>query len=290
MRVTYHVSFYVRDGEWVRARKLFTALGRGDLARGPPERYGHDLSFEDDAAYERFLDTARVHGFSSQSFGMRREAQYSARELLSAPLLYMVSRAAHPVDGGPAPGMKYDLSEACRLCGTGARQLSGLLVRSTQLPRVAVTETKDGEWLVDHTLATELRASLRGIELRAVADRETGDATGWTQLVPQTEFPPFGPGTEGFVRERPCELCGRDGYFNDPRTPPQIHYLPGACEGVPDVVATYERFGNGGLRPELADCHFAAPLTLISPRLFRRLRMRRIRGLKFHPVVCEPQA
>ena len=70
---------------------------------------------------------------------------------------------AHP---GPRCGTRYDLSNACPLCGTGAIQVSPLFLNPAGVPgKGHIFQTVDHEKLVSLQLAQALaQAGIRGVE------------------------------------------------------------------------------------------------------------------------------
>lgn len=62
--------------------------------------------------------------------------------------------------GGPACGTRYDLSETCSRCGTGARQISGLWLKPSDVPEQGhMFATLHGEILISRDLAQLLRSA-----------------------------------------------------------------------------------------------------------------------------------
>jgi hypothetical protein len=123
-----------------------------------------------------------------------------------------------------------------------------------------------------------------------VVDRD-GRPLPFEQLLAQGTLPPFGAETTGFVRERPCPVCNRDGYFGVPNVPLRLAY-PSLPAGLldKDVLATFERFGNSRLRTPLRDSVFAAPVYVISGRMADALRSAGVRSGEVEPVLLGASA
>jgi hypothetical protein len=187
--------------------------------------------------------------------------------------------------GGPTFGTQYDLGPACELCGTGAVQVGPLILDPSDTPRnTEIFATLDHEILVSASVADALEdAAFDGMELRQVVARDGGDL-GWFQIVARREMPSWAAATTGFLRERPCTRCNRDGYFNTVTAPLQIRYDQETLARAPDVTWTYERFGNSVLRDEFAESHFAAPRTLVAPRVLDAIGERAARRCACTPV------
>ncbi len=105
------------------------------------------------------------------------------------------------------------------------------------------------------------------------------------QLVPEAVLPRFSVAQTGFVRERPCPNCDRDGYFGIPgvSAPLTYEHLPPAMLEH-DLLATFERFGNSRLRTPFRDSVFAAPLYVAGARLAEALRAARVRTVELESV------
>jgi hypothetical protein len=56
---------------------------------------------------------------------------------------------------------------------------------------------------------------------------------------------------------------------------------------LPDVVCTYERFGNSVLREPFNDSHLAQPLLVVKRSVFELFEKEGVRGAEFIPVNLE---
>jgi hypothetical protein len=181
-------------------------------------------------------------------------------------LLRLLVRKGIDVTGGVSAGTPYSFEGACRTCGTGASQAGPLHLPRFKAPKADLFATLDSEILVTPRLADRLRTA--GVDSLGPVVAKDGRALPFEQLLPQGTLPPFGAETTGFVRERPCPVCRRDGYFGIPNVPLCLTYpsLPADLRDK-DVLATFERFGNSRLRTPLRDSVFAAPVYVISGRV-----------------------
>jgi len=241
--------------------------------------------WEDDPGLSRLREALADLGIDNVE---RRELVFMDEELRAAPLLRMLVRRAPRGLGGPAHGTEYDLSAACPCCGTGAVQVSPLVVRRSDVPgRGGVVETAHGEIVVSVETAEAFR-DVSGVELRPLRAVRSREELFWLQVIAETELPPWSGGTTGGARERPCQTCGRDGYFDSLEQPLRLAYDAREVDpgSLPDVVRTYECFGNSVLRRESpSDSRFAQPLTLVKPRVRDRLIRAGARNLAFEPVM-----
>ena len=150
-----------------------------------------------------------------------------------------------------------------------------------------IFQTYHWETVVDAHLAEALRSEeLTGLELRQVRASTDGRLLPWFQIITAHEMPPMAPETTGIERERQCPRCHRDGHFHSNRVPIEIRYHldESTRETLPDVVHTYECFGNSVLKEPFAKSHLAQPLVLVKPRVMDSLRAQKVRRLRYDPV------
>jgi len=272
-------------GQESAARRLFERIGRGDLVR-PSYPVPYSFALASEAEIEALVQAWKALGLGTPEPFVRWDRAYSEAELLAAPLLHLVVTRPEKGSGGPKYGTEYDLSAACSTCGSGARQTSRLAVKPGELAKDgSIAQTLTREILVSEELARRLEgAGVSGVELRPVESIQPGRSSPWIQLLASTTMPPFSPETEGIVRERPCEVCGRDGHFQTAKRPERIRYRAADVDvdALPDIVRTWELFGNSVLRQPLSASHFAYPLILVKPRVYRLLND--VKGTAFVPV------
>jgi hypothetical protein len=204
-------------------------------------------------------------------------------------LLRLVVRKGVDVTGGVSAGTAYSFEGACPTCGTGASQVGPLHLPGFKVPRADLFSTLDSEILVTPRLADRLRTA--GVRSLGSVMGTDGRPLPFEQLLPEGTLPPFGAETTGFVRERSCPVCGRDGYFGVPNVPLRLAYssLPAALLDK-DVLATFERFGNSRLRTPLRDSVFAAPVYVIGGRVADALRAAGVRSAEVEPVRLDASA
>ncbi|HEY8147399.1 MAG TPA: hypothetical protein VIK51_00605 [Vicinamibacteria bacterium] len=204
-------------------------------------------------------------------------------------LLRLVVRKGVDVTGGVSAGTAYSFESACPTCGTGASQIGPLHLPRFKVPKADLFSTLDSEIIVTPKLAEHLRAAdVRSLGPVVGTD---GHPLPFEQLLPQATLPRFGEETTGFVRERPCPVCGRDGYFGVPNVPLRLVYPSLPAELLDkDVLATFERFGNSRLRTPLRDSVFAAPVYVIGGRVADALRAAGVRSAEVEPVRLEASA
>jgi len=179
---------------------------------------------------------------------------------------------------GPKDGGKYDLTNACSVCGTGARRVEPIRLPAAKL-KDGVSVTLKFEVVIPLRLVSALRALAPNC-LREIHDAKSGDPLPFFELIGERVLPRFDAATTGFAKERPCSACQRDGFFNRAHVPLQLVY-PGPMPAF-SVAETYERFGNSRLMPNFSESLFAVPYLVVSEAVADVLRGER--GVEFVPV------
>lgn len=219
------------------------------------------------------------------------EDRYTEEELDSARLLVMHPNRECEIDGGVAWGMTYDLSGACPACGTGGRQTSAVFVDGEQLAELE-GHRAGATWfyhlLVDDALAHELeQIGATGLSFRSVyavmKDRRQVRLR-WKQLCAERVLPPMSPATTGLVRDRACEVCHRNGYFQTRTLPTRVVYRAEDLRDAQDVNLSWENLGFAVLEPELRDSLLSSPWTLVTPRVRRVFRDAGITSFVWLPI------
>lgn len=287
MRTKVVVSFNTRDHPWREVRKIFSEAGCEQLLRAGPAVFNYYVAtfWKED---QRLARLRELLSRANISWLERMEHVFTGSELESAPLLWLIVRTAPRGFGGPTYSTEYDLSDACPRCGSGARQVSPLRLRASEIPqRGQIFQTLSGELLVSPALGSTLEeAEISGLELRETQAAGSLTPLPWLQVFPQLELPRMAPVSKGILRDNPCPECDRDGHFHSGFQPVEIFYDARTVEveALPDIVHTYERFGNSVLRQPRSDSNFGPPLVLAKPKFFQVFRSNRVRGVQFLPV------
>ena len=201
---------------------------------------------------------------------------FTEEELNNARLLIMHPNRQCEIDGGVEWGMSYDFSGACPACGTGGSQTSAVFVDGehvSDLEGQRAGATYFFHLLVDEGLAEELEQSgVRGLSFRsvyAVHKNKRQVKLRWKQLLATHVLPPMSPKTSGLVRDRACEACGRNGYFQTGKEPTRIVYRGSELREALDVNHTWENLGFAVLEPKLKDSLLSYPWTVVTPKVRR---------------------
>jgi hypothetical protein len=223
--------------------------------------------------------------------------RYTEEELDSARLLIMYPNLVSPkICAGVEYGMTFDLSGACPACGTGGRQTSALFMDGeelTQLEGHRVVGTIFYYILVDEGLEESLlRSGATGLVFRSVyalmPDKRQIKLR-WRQLCANRTLPPMSPRTTGLIRDRACEVCRRNGYFQTGEEPTRIVYRASNLVGADDVNMSWENLGYAILEPELRDSLLSYPWTLVTPKVRRVFLDAGVTELDWFPIRVEDE-
>jgi len=279
------IGFNVRDLPYEAVKDLFRRAGRPDLVTAGEDTEGFYMAdfWDDPSELGTFRSELKGAGLS---WFERIEHIYSDDELTGFPLLSVIVTTAERGDGGAAYGTEYDLSQACTACGAGAVQISPLRLAKSEAPRRGdIFQTHSYEVLVSQRLTDRLLAeNVTGIEFRQAIAAVIDEPLPWFQLIPDRQLPPMHDSTKGIVRDAPCQVCGRGGYFYESYPTEIIYEWEKSYDPVPDFARTCELFGIGKLRQPLSETRFSHPRILVSPRVFKTLRSASTRGVLFDPV------
>lgn len=287
MKTRITLLIYPQAGQDVLVRKLLEDSGCHDVVAAGPSLIGsYAVKFNESDPKLHHLREGLLHADITRT--EKREHIFSKTELQTAPLLWLTLRTAERGYPSPKYGTEYDLSYACPLCGTGAIQTSPLRLNPSEIPKKGdIFQLIDHEKLVYLELAHALKdAEISGLELRPAQSYKDKIDLPWVQLLAHVQLPPMAPTSTGVLREDPCPLCGRDGYFASAHEPMEIEYSSNlaSVDALPDVVSTYECFGNSRLREPITDSYFALPLMLVKPKVYNIFQQQKVHGLDFLPV------
>jgi hypothetical protein len=222
------------------------------------------------------------------------EDRYTEEELDSARLLIMHPNRECEIDGGVEWGITYDLAGACPACGTGGRQTSAVFVDGEHVADLEghrAGATYFFHLLVDEGLAAELLTiGATGLSFRSVyavmPDRRQVKLR-WKQLCAARTLPPASSRTTGLVRDRACDVCGRNGYFQTREQPTRLVYRASDLRGIDDVNMSWENLGFAVLKPDFRESLLSYPWTLVTPKVRRVFRDAGITSFEWLPVRVE---
>jgi hypothetical protein len=182
----------------------------------------------------------------------------------------LIIRNQLPLFCGPKDGGKYDLGDACPVCGTGARRIDPIKLPLSRL-KDRVSITLKHEVVIPPRLVSAIR-EIAPQCLREIYNEKTGTPTAFFQLVPETILPPWGNATTGWNTSKldpPCPICKRDGFFNIPKVSLNLSYDKPILAF--SMAATWEHFGKSRLSPDFNKSLFAVPLLIINESIKKAL-------------------
>ncbi len=219
---------------------------------------------------------------------------YTEEELDSARLLLMQPNREIELFGGVEYGTTYDLSGACPACGTGGKQTSTLFVDAETLGELEgkrAGSTIFFHIVVDPGFEAELvRIGATGISFRdiyAVTRDKRQFKIPFRQLCAARTLPPMSPSTTGLVRDKVCEVCGRNGYFETGAEPTRVVYRASDLRDADDVNMSWENIGYAELEPELKDSLLSYPWMVVTPKVRRVFRDAGVTCFDWIPVRVE---
>ena len=249
------------------------------------------IELPDEEAAQRLLFAAKANGLERPL--MRRYIDPTAKELATAPLLFLRALGPGTDRRHPREGTSYDESRACPECGAGLVQTSPFRVRKTELPKSYLATGIADDLLLHESVAGIIEsAGLRGMTLRPVLD-PAGAPVPWFQVVVETTMPPMLLSARGMIRgrsgeERPCARCGRDGWFTTGEDPFLPSYPRSALETMPDAAWAYELFSTGAWKtPIHGKRSLASRVLIVTPRVYAALKPLKLRGVRWSPVRVE---
>jgi len=194
----------------------------------------------------------------------------------------------------------YNLDNACKRCGTGARLIDNLISKGLSSIKTHFFATLSGDFLISNELYKFLID--KGIKLKSlkkVVDSKRKETT-FYHLYTEISFPKSLPSSEGLVTERQCQVCKRNGYFNDVK-------IGDYKKGIPTVIVplkliyqginkdflesserfnTWEHFGLSNLKAEgMKVVRYARPMLIVSERIKLAFEEYKVKDAKFAEII-----
>lgn len=124
----------------------------------------------------------------------------------------------------------YDLSEACKNCGTGARLVNSLITKGISAIKKPFFMTLSGDFLVSEELYKFLLSKdIRINKLQKVTDSKKNKLP-FYHLYTEIDFPKSLPTSKGLITERQCSVCKKNGYYCDA-------IIGDPLNGIPTILA-----------------------------------------------------
>ncbi len=252
-----------------------------------PEESAEIKLFEGDERIAKVLALLNEYGEQADVTTYRI---YSEKDRQDARLLWMSPGETHGIARASELGTKYDMTNACPHCGTGAKQTWFLRVRRNDLRLIRnhrAIMSYDHNILVDEYIRQKLiDAGITGISFAEVHARE--DRTEWkaierNQLLIEHTMPPIRAEFPADDEKALCTVCRRGGRWTMPDEP----YCEEDLVGMKDFNLTWEWFDayyfNGNPRESM----FSHPYVLVTPKVMNIFREMKVKSFKWTPVGLE---
>lgn len=221
---------------------------------------------------------------------VNRWDRFTDAELDAAPLLLIDWKPDVRIFGGPRMGTRYDVTDACKVCGAGARQTSALLIDGEELSTLEgrrAASTPYSDLIVEERLVGQLASSgITGLSFRGVFaafENQVRLQLPWRQLCADKTLPPMSPRSTGIIRHKHC-VCGRSGVTATHEQPTRLVYRAADLADMQDVNLTWEWFGEPRFNGDVSDALFPYPWFLVTPKVWRIFRDAGVTGFDWLPI------
>ncbi len=279
-----------------------------DVAKVEEYKYGKgkvglDVEIKLDDGDERIAKVCALLTQHGEHHSTRREDIYTEEELQNAPLLELggggdYDNVAH---AGPHYGTTYDVTNACKQCGTGVRQTSGVIIRGEDERRIEKTRvafTTHGGFLVHDVDGEKLvNAKFTGFNLwpiQSLQKNGTKVELRREQVLIENVMPPMAPSAI-LDRREVCPVCKKGRFNHLPFDPTRFVYRAEDLKNIQDFNLTWECFGSYAKSLEQAlESYWPRPSILVTPRVMNFFRgktkkEKKYEGVSFTPVWIEGQ-
>ena len=235
--------------------------------------------------------------------GLRREDIYTEEDLQNAPLLEFGAGGDYDnvALAGPHYGTTYDVTNACKQCGTGVRQTSGIIIRGEDERRIEKTRvafSTHGGFLVHDVDGEKLvNAKFTGFNLwpiQSLQKNGTKVELRREQVLIENVMPPMAPSAI-LDRREVCPACKKGRFNHLPFDPTRFVYRAEDLKNIQDFNLTWECFGSSAKTPEEAfSGNWPTPSILVTPKVMNFFRGKTKKekkhdGCSFTPVWIEGQ-
>lgn len=215
-------------------------------------------------------------------FGWKIRREYTAAELAAADVLQL-RPTTYFEPAGEECGTQYDELSACTQCGSGATQLTPLVLDVKRIPKGRdFAETIGREVVVSRRACVLFRnASITGAALVPVRTRRGDISDEWYQLMPRDASAIIVPPTVVGIDPVDADHAGRERCPNGDLLGLNLLSevsIRADSRGMSDVVASRQFIGvrRGLLRPER--------VIMVSPKVWRLAVDNRLKGCEFEVV------
>jgi hypothetical protein len=228
------------------------------------------------------------------SYLLGRNDVFTEEESQNARLLRMSRDVNVNIFSGPRLGTKYDMVEACTVCGTGARQISPLYVNVDDFSKIRKHRAIGSYYrdiLVDGGIAKKLIDDrVSGIsfgEVYAHQKNKKRDLVAREQVIVSHTMPPLSPKSTVVNRDDMCPCCRRGGLNSTMGVPFRLAYRAQDLTDIQDFNLSWEWFGPYAFGGHVDQALFASPEVLVTPKVMNIFRDAGVKTFSWTPVFID---
>lgn len=244
---------------------------------------------ETDERVAKVLALLQQHGVEVESYLF---TEYSEEDRQNARLLWMWPDANVHAHAGHSLGTKYDLTNACPNCHTGAVQTSPLYVNDRALKSIRshrALMASSGDIILDGGMRKKLTdAEITGIsfgDVRVRHENKKWSEVARDQILIEHILPPTQEELKPEDEKGLCKVCRRGGRRITPETP----YREEELVDAKDFNLTWEWFGEFGPPDEMHYERRSKPYTCVTPKVMNIFREAGVKAFRWIPVNVAPQ-
>jgi len=216
---------------------------------------------------------------------------------------YIIQYTNRPLgESGEPCKSEYDFSNACNTCGTGAVLAGNLRVKGFSKIKKDFIETLDGDYIISKRLYGKIRDSYKDFTLLNVIDMRNKVLVDYYHLTSKIVLPRFQQKSNGFVIEKQCHDCKRNGFFNHaiigdikkniPTIVSPLNFIYKKCDFVSIANSMIlETWECAGLSNKIAKGNFviryARPWIMINQQLKDLFDQEKISNIDYESVLIE---
>ena len=217
-------------------------------------------------------------------------------------LYYRISYKNRPIgESGESCKSKYDLTQACKECGTGATLIGHLRVKGLSKVNKYFLETVDGDYLISKNLYIQIKSSFPQFKLLQVIDSRN-NFLDYYHLTGNVTLPKFKKDSSGYIIDRQCQTCKRNGYFTDAEIgdykknmPTVVHpyilrYDIADFENIKNeyILNTWECFGlSNKTKNGIHVIRYARPITIVNEDVKNIFDNVKVKGIEYEQIIFE---
>lgn len=215
---------------------------------------------------------------------------------------FIISYKKRPLgESGESCKSDYDLSSACINCGTGAKLTGNLKVKGFSNIRKDFFETLDGDYIISTRLYKLIHEDFNDFKLMRVIDSKN-NSLDFYHFDNRVILPRINKGSTGFVIDRQCQTCKRNGYFThaeignlEKNIPTIIHpyifkYDKNDLEKYKTnlILNTWECFGlSNKIATGKYVIRYARPLTIVSEKIKDIFDREKLNDIEYEQIIIE---